>query len=183
MLGEARDASARRGALGLAALVALAAVVRIVAWARSGAIFDDGPVFLYLAQALLDGDVGAVLRHPYHPGYPAAVAAVYASGVAPSLEVAGVAVSIAAGALAVALLFVFVRDTFDEGAAWIAAALLAWQLAAVGAAARDAEEQVRIEALRSTGSDAVITLTTSVPVDGPLASGLAARARARVVAP
>ncbi|MEZ4216714.1 MAG: glycosyltransferase family 39 protein [Myxococcota bacterium] len=125
MLGAARDASARRGALGLAALVALAAVVRIVAWARSGAIFDDGPVFLYLAQALLDGDVGAVLRHPYHPGYPAAVAAVYASGVAPSLEVAGVAVSIAAGALAVALLFVFVRDTFDEGAAWIAAALLA----------------------------------------------------------
>ena len=65
----------------------------------------------------------------------------------------------------------------------IAAALLAWQLAAVGAAARDAEERVRIEALRSTGSDDVITLTTSVAVDGPLASGLAARARARVVAP
>lgn len=111
----------RRAALGL--LVAFAAALRFVAWSRSGAIFDDGPVFLYLAEAIRDGDFAAALRHPYHPGYPTAVA--LASLAAPSFESAGALVSIAAGALAVALVHVLVREMFDATSAWVAAALVA----------------------------------------------------------
>ena len=43
----------------LAALVALAAVVRLVAWQRTAALFDDGPVFIYIAQAMSEGDWSA----------------------------------------------------------------------------------------------------------------------------
>ena len=112
-----------RRACALVLLVMLAAALRLYAWSRSAAIFDDGPVFLYLAEAILEGDFAAVVRHPYHPGYPLAIAGVASLGVA--LEFAGVLVSVLAGALTVAVGWAFVREMFDEGAAWIAAVLFA----------------------------------------------------------
>jgi len=108
---------------GLCLLAAGAAWLRWTAWQRTAAIFDDGPVFLYLAEALIDGEFAAALSHPYHPGYPAAIAVV--APFAASLESAAVAVSVTAGSLSVLLLYGFVREAFDESAAWIAALLLA----------------------------------------------------------
>jgi len=122
----------------LAGLVALAALVRFVAWTRCAAIFDDGPAFLYLAEAILSGDWARVLQHPYHPGYPLLVAAAGWLGGATSahaLEAPAVWVSIAAGAACVALLYGFVADTFGRAAGWTAAALLAIHPPAVFASA------------------------------------------------
>ncbi|HKK51634.1 MAG TPA: hypothetical protein VKA74_08605, partial [Myxococcota bacterium] len=50
-----------RRALGLLLLVGAAAAVRAVAWSRTVAIFNDGPVFLSMAEAMLDGRWEAVL--------------------------------------------------------------------------------------------------------------------------
>ena len=107
----------------LAALVALAAAVRLVAWQRTAALFDDGPVFIYIAQAMSEGDWSAALRHPYHPLYSLATWGMsFALG---DLERSAVAVSITAGIASVGLLHAFVRDAFDARTAWIAAAILA----------------------------------------------------------
>jgi len=115
----------------LAALVVGAALLRWVAWGRSGAIFDDGPIFLYLADALLEGDFASALRHPYHPGYPLAIAALGSlAGIeveaAPrALEGFALGLSIAGGAACVGLVYGLVRDAFDTHLALIAAAIAA----------------------------------------------------------
>ena len=55
-------------------LLVVAALLRVYAWLHTTAIFNDGPIFVYIAEAMRDGDWTAVLRHPYHPLYPLAVA-------------------------------------------------------------------------------------------------------------
>jgi hypothetical protein len=104
-------------------LLAVAALLRAARWSSTALLFNDGPHFLALARAAAAGDFEALLRHPYHPLYPLAVAAMH--GLVPDWERAAVTVSIVAGTLAVAALFVFVRTAFGTPAAWLAALLLA----------------------------------------------------------
>ena len=107
----------------LAALLVLAAGLRILAWLRTVAIFDDGPLFIYIAEAMAAGDWQGVFLHPYHPLYSAAVAVM--SSLTGDFESAAVVVSIAAGTAAVALLYAFLRDTFDPRTALVGATILA----------------------------------------------------------
>ncbi len=86
-------------------------------------MFNDGPIFLALAEAIADGHWSEVLAHPYHPLYPALIAFVAAFSI--GFETAAVIVSIAGGLLAIAALFWFVRDFFDRDLAWLAAWMLA----------------------------------------------------------
>lgn len=59
----------------------------------------------------------------------------------------------------------------------LAAALLAWQLAAAGWAAVRAEEDLRRAGLHATGpAGALVTVTARVPVPGPLGTGVHASA-------
>ncbi|MCA9502056.1 MAG: glycosyltransferase family 39 protein [Spirochaetaceae bacterium] len=116
--------SAGRGdGLPLLGLLGVAAALRVVAWQRTVVLFNDGPVFLAMAEAIRAGRVGPVVAHPYHPLYPAATA--LAAGLGLPLESAAVAVSIAGGVLSVAAIFFFVREHFDRQAAWLAAWLVA----------------------------------------------------------
>ena len=108
---------------GLALLLAAAGLVRWLAWARSATLFNDGPRFLALAQALGAGAWGPALRAGYHPLYPLATLALHGFGV--DWETAGAWVSIAGGVASVGLLFLFLRDAFGAPAAWAGAALLA----------------------------------------------------------
>jgi hypothetical protein len=102
------------------ALAALAVAVRLVAWARTEAIMNDGPAFLRLAWTWANGQWAEALGHPYHPLYPLAVAAVRPlfgdapPGVwePPVWEAAGAAVSIASGGLAAVFLYDFLRRAF-----------------------------------------------------------------------
>ncbi|MED5261966.1 MAG: hypothetical protein VX574_06180 [Myxococcota bacterium] len=57
------------GAWVVAALMLFAAGVRVVAWFQKAVLFDDGPLFLAMADAIRDGDWAAVLGHDYHPLY------------------------------------------------------------------------------------------------------------------
>ncbi|MHA7836511.1 MAG: glycosyltransferase family 39 protein [bacterium] len=107
-----------RRALGLLLLVGAAAAVRAVAWSRTVAIFNDGPVFLSMAEAMLDGRWEAVLAHPYHPLYPGCIGLV--SLLLPvDLEAAAVLVSIAGGVGAVAAIHLWLRDAFGDDVAWL----------------------------------------------------------------
>ena len=51
----------------LTAVLALAAVLRVVRWNLFAVIFNDGPVYIGLARALAEGDVSSALLHPIHP--------------------------------------------------------------------------------------------------------------------
>lgn len=121
---EARR-SAARDALGLAAILALAAVVRGIAWSRTAVLFNDGPVFLGIARAIGEGRWAEALAHPYHPLYPASVAAVASLPIPLGLERAAVVVSILGGLLTIAALFVLAREQLGRevawGVAWVAA--------------------------------------------------------------
>jgi 4-amino-4-deoxy-L-arabinose transferase-like glycosyltransferase len=97
--------------------------VRAFAWSNTAVLFNDGPIFLALAEAIGDGRWAEVLAHPYHPLYPALIAVVSGFGV--GLESAAVAVSIAGGVLGIAALFWFVRDFFGREEAWLAAWIMA----------------------------------------------------------
>jgi hypothetical protein len=85
--------------LPLTLIVALAVGLRLLAWHNAVQIANDGTDFLWQAQRLLDGDIGAALDHPYHPLYAAATALV--APLAGNLLTAAVAVSIASGVLIV----------------------------------------------------------------------------------
>lgn len=110
---------AARDWLGLGALLAFAGVLRAFAWHRTAVLFNDGPIFLALAQALREGRLGDVLAHPQHPLYPALVAALERLSV-PS-EAAAIVVSIAGGLLAVAAIFWMAWARFGRSVAWISA--------------------------------------------------------------
>jgi 4-amino-4-deoxy-L-arabinose transferase-like glycosyltransferase len=123
----AADAEPGSGAghvgLGLAAILAVALAVRVVAWWRTAVMFNDGPIFLAMAEAIAQGRWADVLVHPYHPLYPALIALL---GVFPiHLETAAVMVSILGGLLSVAAIFWFVRDAFGVDVAWLAAWVVA----------------------------------------------------------
>jgi hypothetical protein len=107
--------------LGLAGILAIAAAVRAFAWSRTAVVFNDGPIFLALADAIREGRFADVLAHPYHPLYPVLVALVQSLPLPIGLEAAAVVVSIFGGLLTVAALFVFARDAFGREVAWLAA--------------------------------------------------------------
>lgn len=118
-----RSFSWREGA-GLLCLLGVAALIRIYAWQQTHALFNDGPIFLAIAEAIADGRWSDVLAHPFHPLYPVVIAMAHA--ILPlGLEASAVAVSIFGGLLSVAALFALVRRAFDPGLAWIAALTLA----------------------------------------------------------
>jgi len=91
-------------------------------------MFNDGPIFLALAEAIAEGRLDAVLAHPFHPLYPATIAGV--SGLfGLGLEGAAIAVSIWGGTLAVLGATLAARRAFDPGLGWlvgITAALHPW---------------------------------------------------------
>jgi hypothetical protein len=113
----------RREAIAVAAIVLLAALLRTIRWEQNAVLFNDGPLFLELAQVLQAGDLRLALAHPYHPLYAMLIAAL--EPVAGSLERAGAALSILGGSAAVFALWAFLRSSFGVRSAWIGALLLA----------------------------------------------------------
>jgi hypothetical protein len=109
--------------VGPALLLGFAASLRVYAWFHTTALFNDGPIFVYIARAIREGHWEAALRHPYHPLYPAAAAGL-GSWVG-DLETAAVLVSIASGTAAVGMLYLFLREAFGEREAFIGGAILA----------------------------------------------------------
>lgn len=107
----------------LGLLAAAAVALRALAWSRTVVLFNDGPIFLELAEAMGSGRWAEVLAHPYHPLYPLAIHGF--AVVAPGLEAAAALVSIVGGGLAVAALYVFLTDTFGPRLGAIGAATLA----------------------------------------------------------
>ena len=105
------------------ALVLLAAVARALHWSRTAAMMNDGPEFIGMAQRFAAGDWRGALSDNYHPLYSLLVAALHP--LFGDWERAAAAVSVVAGALAVAALFALLRDTFDRRTAAIGAFLLA----------------------------------------------------------
>lgn len=112
-----------RDAIALSALLIVAFVVRWIAWQRTAVLFNDGPIFLAMADAIGQGHWGQVLSHPYHPLYPALIRLVAAGPV--GLETAGVLVSILGGLLSVIAIFLFTRFAFDREIAWLSAWIVA----------------------------------------------------------
>jgi 4-amino-4-deoxy-L-arabinose transferase-like glycosyltransferase len=105
------------------AVVTLAAVLRCIAAVRTEVMFNDGPLFIALAQRFSTGEWSAALVHDYHPLYSLAIALVHV--VVGNWEQAGILVSVSAGTAAVFFLHVFLADAFDERVAWVGALLLA----------------------------------------------------------
>ncbi len=107
----------------LAGVVALALGVRIVVAARVVVIPRDSVTFLELARAARDGDLATVLAHHQHPLFPALTG--FLARVGPSLENAGVAIAVLAGALAVIPLYDLARRLVGDRAALVAVLLFA----------------------------------------------------------
>lgn len=136
--GAPGDRSALRGGVGgseatpsavdarvVAALFVFALAVRVGVALRTAVIFNDGPIFLRVAGSMVEGDWSSALGHHYHPLYPLLTAGAYqAIG---DLELAGVTVSVIAGAIAVVALYAFLRQAFDPQVAWIGGVLLSIQ--------------------------------------------------------
>ncbi|MBW1884102.1 MAG: hypothetical protein JRJ58_11270 [Deltaproteobacteria bacterium] len=101
----------------------MAALVRGYAWSRTAVMFNDGPVFLSLAQAIGEGRWVEVLSHPYHPLYPLCIQWLSKSGL--GLETSAVAISISGGLLGIAALHSFLRHAFGVEVAWLGAWILA----------------------------------------------------------
>ncbi len=118
-----RRAPGRADGWALGGLLAVAALVRVLAWSRTAVLFNDGPIFLALADALRAGRFADVLAHPHHPLYPALIAVVEPLARAP--EAAAIAVSIAGGLLAVAAIFWMAWARFGREVAWISAWVVA----------------------------------------------------------
>ncbi len=119
-----RGSGAPRDTIGLIAILLIALAVRAFAWSRTVVMFNDGPVFLAMAEAIGEGRWPEVLAHPYHPLYPALIALV--GGAFPvGIETAAVTVSILGGLLSVAAVFWFVRDWFGNEVAWLSAWIVA----------------------------------------------------------
>ena len=118
-----RGSRASRDALALTLILVIALAVRAFAWSRTAVMFNDGPIFLAMAEAIGEGRWAEVLAHPYHPLYPALIAFVGFFSV--ELETAAVAVSILGGLLSIAAVFWYVRDAFGDEVAWLAAWIVA----------------------------------------------------------
>ena len=109
---------------GLLVLFGVAASLRVYAWHQTHVLFNDGPVFLAMAEAIAEGRLADVLAHPFHPLYPATIV-VFHSLLPLSWESAAVAVSIFGGLLSVGAVFWFVRRAFDPALGWLAALTVA----------------------------------------------------------
>ena len=112
----------------------LAVVLRLLYWRSTAALFNDGPVFIALAQAFAAGDVRAALAHEFHPLYSAVVAVVHGLLGEPlglGWETSAVWTSALASAGAVWALHAFVRSAFGPWQAAVAAFLLALHGAAL----------------------------------------------------
>ena len=117
-----------RTRIGFAALLIGAVAVRAFASTQFHVVFNDGPIFLAMAEALGDGRFDEVLAHPFHPLYPMAVAAV-AAVTGTGLEASAIAVSIVGGAMAVLGVTLAARRAFDPLVGWcvgITVALHPW---------------------------------------------------------
>lgn len=125
-LGErihAAEATLRLPSTAPLAIIALAFGLRAIMATRISVIFEDGPFFIEIARNFAAGDWTSALSHPYHPLYSALVAAAHSLGV--SWENAALGVSVVGGTVAVAALYVFLRDAFDNNTAACGAFLFA----------------------------------------------------------
>ena len=98
---------------GLLGILVLAAAVRTLRWKAVAVMFNDGPVFLALGQAIADGNTEQALSHPFHPLYSALIAV--AELMLGDWTTAGVFVSVLCGTLAVGVLFAFVKRAHGSG--------------------------------------------------------------------
>jgi hypothetical protein len=121
--GPIAAALGRHEATALGALLVFAALFRALRWSATAVLFNDGPVFLTLAQAMADGEWARALSHEYHPLYPALTAA--ARAVIGDWELAAVVVNVIGGTAAVGCLYGFARAAFGRTPGFVAAALLA----------------------------------------------------------
>jgi len=124
-VSEIRDAQQQRvrDGLTLFAILVVAGVLRAVAWSHTVVIFNDGPVFLGMAEAIEAGRWAAVLAHPFHPLYPALIALVAQAPI--GFETAAIAVSIFGGLLSIVGIYFFVRQAFGRDLAWLATWIVA----------------------------------------------------------
>jgi 4-amino-4-deoxy-L-arabinose transferase-like glycosyltransferase len=96
----------------LLAILALAAVVRGIAWHRALMMMNDGPDFLWQASRLLEGNWTAALSHPYHPLYAGLTALVSLTGL--GLEASGFLVALFGGLLVVLSAWGLARLAFPD---------------------------------------------------------------------
>jgi 4-amino-4-deoxy-L-arabinose transferase-like glycosyltransferase len=118
----------------LAVAIGLGLAVRLLRVADWPLIHPDGPAYLALARAVLDGAWWAVLGGYYSPLYPIAIAPLHAVGV--PLELAGRLVAALAGVLALPLLFRIARRVGGDAIAAVAILLAAVQPALVKSSAQ-----------------------------------------------
>ena len=91
----------------LAVALAAGAILRLVRVLERPLIHPDGPAYLGLAGAVLDGRWSAVFGGYYSPLYPIAIAPLHAAGV--PVELAGRLTAALAGVLALPLLWLIAR--------------------------------------------------------------------------
>jgi 4-amino-4-deoxy-L-arabinose transferase-like glycosyltransferase len=121
--GPIAAALGRHEAAAVGILLLFAALFRALRWSAAAVIFNDGPIFIRVAQAWAEGDWAGALSHDYHPLYPVLIAGAHA--VIADWELAAVAVSLIGGTAAVGCLYGFARAAFGRPAAFAAGALLA----------------------------------------------------------
>ena len=107
----------------LIAIFGVALLLRSWAWWQTAVLFDDGPRFLYMADAFSRGEILLALRQPQHPLYPAVTALL--GMLFPGLEQAAAALSIAAGSVAAVCLYPLVRPIYGSALGLAAAAIAA----------------------------------------------------------
>ena len=117
------SALGRHEAAALSILLICAALFRALRWSATAVMFNDGPVFIGVAEAMAEGEWAQALSHEYHPLFPALIAALHS--VIGDWELAAVAVSVIGGTAAVACLYGFTRAAFGRTTAFAAAAIFA----------------------------------------------------------
>lgn len=106
----------------VAAVLAAAFGLRFLCGARDDLIFNDGPQFIAIARAFVEGRTTHALNHVYHPLYSWLMAQVYP--LLGDYEHAGIVVSAVAGTLVGIPLWLLLRRLFGRRIAWTA--LLIW---------------------------------------------------------
>ncbi len=122
---ERREPQAPRAGEGrlIALIFLLALVLRCVGVSRTAVIFNDGPIFIRLAELMGSGHWSEALSHAYHPLYSLLI---HLTGfVVPDLESAAIALSVLSGSCAVLALYAFLRAAYDRTLAAVGATFLA----------------------------------------------------------
>jgi 4-amino-4-deoxy-L-arabinose transferase-like glycosyltransferase len=120
--GPSDSALGRHEAVALGILLLCAALFRVLHWSATAVMFNDGPIFIGLAEAMAEGEWARALSHEYHPLFPALIAVFHS--LIGDWERAAVAVNVIGGTAAVACLYGFSRAAFGRTAAFAAAAIL-----------------------------------------------------------